>query len=273
MDAPGISELGTDRDRRIARKLERSPGAFFIERGRDLTLAAPYFNQRLAEGTYSGAAKRHLHNLCAATYAVLLSSFELTWKTLFARIIDRTTSYDKRLLDWSKSSVSVESLLAHRDQTSVGAMFASTFGAWQQPDLVNDRYERLLELRPFSNQDVTTLTDLWQLRHVIAHSSGIMGGLDAYRVSWDLPVDSALQLDPQFVEQSYAELRGIVAARVADIGTKLLDDFFSGAATGDWASDRETFSALYLLGHVVGQRQELPEVDEVKYKQQRLARQ
>jgi hypothetical protein len=272
MDAPRVSESGTRRDRRLAEKLESSPGSFFVERGRDMTLAAPYFNDRLPDEAYSGTARRHLHNLCAAAYAVLLSSFELTWKTLYARIVDRTTAYDDRLLNWNKASVSVESLLAHRDQASAGSMLASSLGTWQNPELVNDRYERLLGWKPFSNPQVKMLQDLWQLRHVVAHSSGILGSLDAYRVSWDLPVDSALQLDPEFLDDAYSELKGIVWQRVPALGANLLDDFFEVATTQTWDTDREDFTALYLLGQVVGQRQDLPEVDQPVYQQERAAR-
>lgn len=124
-ELPQTSNGAAQREQRLSDKLERSPGSSFRARARDLVLAAGYANERLPANAYGATSRRHYHTVCGATYAVLLSSFELGLKSLYARIIDRTSRYDDRLKGDKSLTITPELILANRDVAGAGDVFAS----------------------------------------------------------------------------------------------------------------------------------------------------
>lgn len=270
VELPGTSDGAAQRERRLSDKLERSPGSFFKARARDLVLAAGYANDRLPGNAYGGTSQRHYHTVCGATYAVLLSSFELTIKSLYARSIDCTGRYDDRLKGDTKLTIKPELILANRDVTGAGDVFASQWNAWQAPTEVNQRFCKLIEINPLDNTAVAALEKLWQIRHVIAHSSGVTSRLDRHRLGGAIEADRALVIDGDYLAVVEERLLAIMTSAAAVVGKRLLDDYFDRNPA--WDTEQVEFTALLLLGRVVGQTQDLPEVTEADFDAEQATR-
>ena len=266
---PATSSAKSTTDRRNREKLEKSPGSYFLGRCRQLVLAAPYFYERRREGTYVGTASEHYINLCGASYVAILGAFELTWRTLFARIVDLTDLYDANLLGEKtfRDSVNIEMLLAHREETSVGGVIAASLGTWQRSEMVNRRYEAAFRVRPIADDDAELVDQLWQVRHVLAHGAGIVSSVDAYRLGGDAESDTALRIDKEYLEYTEQHLTRIVRDGVARVGDRVVSDWFQQRSSGSWDTDRRAFSDLYLLGIVVPRDKNLPEISEADYQE------
>lgn len=269
VELPGTSDGAAQRERRLSDKLERSPGSFFKARARDLVLAADYANERLPANAYGTTSRRHYHTVCGATYAVLLSSFELSVKSLYACIIETTSRYDERLKGDKKLTIRPELILANREVAGAGDVFASQWNAWQAPSEVNDRFRSLMEIDPLDNAAVADLEKLWQVRHVIAHSSGVTSRLDRHRLGGPIEADRALVIDGSYLEVVEHRLLAIMRAAVEVVGIRLLDDYFAGQPA--WATNEGEFTDLFLLGRVVSQTQDLPEVTEASFNAEQAA--
>lgn len=216
--------------------MARSPGSYFVERARDLILAPKYFNHRLPDNAYGGTATDHLNRLCETTYASILSAFELTWKTMFGLIVDSATMYDGRLLSQkaTKDSVKLESLLAHRGEGSIGQVLAASLGGgvWQQPRLVNERFLALMEVEPLGSTHTPRLAELWQIRHVIVHNTGVVTPLDAHRLNDATLAGKALRIDLDFLDDVEDELVQILKEGCGRIGDRIVCDSKSQTAAG-----------------------------------------
>ena len=258
-------------DQRHREKLERSPGSYFVGRCRQLVLAAPYFHERLRDGAYGGTASGHYFNLCGASYIAILGAFELTWRTLFSRIVDLTDLYDANLLGNKtfRDAVNIEMLLAHREETSVGGVIAASLGTWQRSEVVNRSYEDAFRVRPISDDDAELVDQLWQVRHVLAHGAGIVSSVDAYRLGGGAQPDTGLRIDKEYLEYTEQHLTRIVRDGVARVGNRVVSDWFKQRSTGSWDTDRRAFSDLYLLGIVVPRSKDLPEISEADYEEAR----
>ena len=257
---PGTSDGSANRERRRIERLRLSPGSFFKSRSRELVLAAPYFRDRLVPGGYGGTMEHYYHTLCSASFAMLMSTVEVTWRALFGRIVDATDRYDDELRNLLKDTDMAESVLAHRGDSGAGSVVTAALGTWQAPEAVNTRFQRLLKVQPISKKDIPILRELWQIRHIIAHGAGVTNPLDEYRLGGRVTTDRALQIDAQYLEEAERELLRIVGAAVELVGTRVLRDFFSTPRT--FAMDGELFVSLYLLGRVYPHTSELPVVAE-----------
>ena len=144
-------------------RLELSPGSFFSYRSRELINAAPYFNDRLTTGTYGATQRLHYHTLCGASFAMVMSAFEVTWRSLFGCIVDTTDRYDDKIVELLKSNQDIaESVLAHRGEDGAGSLIVSALGVWQKSATINQRFHKLLKIDPIANSDLETLSEMWQ---------------------------------------------------------------------------------------------------------------
>ena len=261
------SEAVNRTDQRNREKLSKSPGSYFVGRARELQLAAPYFFKRLSPGAYGGTAYAHYHNLCGASYASMLSAFEVMWKALYAAIVDSTTFYDDNLVDHrlTRAVVTTESLLAHRGEGGAGGVLASSLGTWQNSETINTRYSAAFQVHPISSADSELVDQLWHIRHTLAHNSGVVGALEAYRLGSALNPGQSLQIDEDYLTYAESELARIARSGVKIVGTRLLQNYFVTEASGDWSQDQPVFSRLSLLGLVVPKTKDLPSLTQVMY--------
>lgn len=197
---------------------------------------------------------------------MLMSALEVTWRSIFARIVDATSIYDEALLKLLRDANLTESVLAHRGEVATGAIVATGLGVWQSSDQVNYRFQSLLSRQPISHSDRPLLADYWQVRHIIAHGAGVTTSLDEYRLGGRLPINRALQIDPAYLGTVEVDLVRVVTAGVRVIGDKLLGDFFASNPTYAETSDR--FATLYLLANVFPHTTELPAVTEAVFDQE-----
>ena len=268
MRVPSVaSEAVNKTDLRNRAKLVASPGSYFVGRARELRLAAPYFLRNLQPGSYGGTASAHYYNLCGAAYAAMLSAFELMWKALFAGAINAFDFYDANLIDHSltRDVITTESLLAHREEASVGDTLATSLGTWQKSELVNRRYLAAFQVQPIAGDDTDLVDKLWQVRHVIVHNAGVVGALESYRLKMGVRPGVSLQIDEEYLKYAERELGRVATAGVTLVGERLLRDFFDTAATGQWMEDQAIFTRLYQLGLIVPKTRDLPSVGDSGY--------
>lgn len=198
---------------------------------------------------------------------MMLSAFEVTWKSLFAGVIDSVDMFDARISRDKRfrDALSPESVLAHREGSSPGSVIASSLGVWQRSDVVNTNFESAFEVCPIGNDESSVIDQLWQLRHVVAHSAGVVGPLDSHRLAGEVEVDSSLQIDKDYLQYAESELGKVAASGVRRVSDHVLSRYFEGPASLEWPTDEPVFRRLFLLGLVVPKTQDLPHVDEEDY--------
>ena len=265
VEPPNTTAGEAQKEQRLETKLRRSPGSYFRARARELVLAADYFKKRLPPGTYARTVRRHYHTLCGSTYAMLLSSFELTWKSLYARIIDATSMYDASLLQGNSVQISTEAALAHKESPGAGVLISESIRGWQQVSSINKTFKQAFEIEPIDPAHEGDLRELWQIRHIIAHGSGVTSELDSYRLRRAIAPHRALQLDGDYLDRAETKLLTVATEGVERVGGRLLDDFFGRQPSPSWERDNEEFGRLYHLGLVVSQTTELPEADRATF--------
>ncbi len=140
-----------------------------------------------------GQADSSSHIGCALLGAAM-GHFETYQRSLFAGLLDLADSLptfnsSKFLRQIKKEcgfevTISPERLLAHRGtDITCGIVFADALGGWHNPQRVNS-YFSALGVRPlFSNNDLSDIEVLWQLRHSIVHSASSIRVQDAAKVS------------------------------------------------------------------------------------------
>lgn len=258
------SDAANRTDRRNRDKIERSPGSYFVGRARELVLAAPYLKRNLKANAYGGTATAHYHNLCAASYAMVLSAFEVAWKSLFAGVIDAVDIFDENVAAHKRfrEAVTPESVLAHRYEASPGGVIASSLGTWQRAEVVNSNFEAAFNVRPIDNRSAPLVDQFWQLRHIVAHGAGVVAALDSYRLGGNLESGTSLQIDRDFLGYAEKELVMVISDGVRHVSDAVLRRYLLESASGRWEADAPIFTRLYLLGLVVPKTQDLPAVTE-----------
>ncbi len=261
------SEAATRTDQRNRDKLQRSPGSYFVGRTRELVLAAPYLKRNLRPNAYGGTATAHFHNLCAASYAMVLSAFEVTWKSLFAGVIDAVDIFDERITSDKRfrEAITPESVLAHREERSPGGVIASSMGTWQRSEVINSNFEAAFSVRPIDNESAPLVDQFWQLRHIVAHGAGVVGVLDSYRLAGEVDAGMSLQIDSDYLKYAEKELAGVVTGGVRRVSDAVLRRYFARNESRNWTTSASMFSQLYLLGLVVPKTQDLPAVTEADF--------
>jgi len=265
------SEAANRTDRRNRDKLGRSPGSYFVGRARELVLAAPYLKRNLKGNAYGGTATAHYQNLCAASYAMVLSAFEVSWKALFAGVIDAIDLFDDTVAGHKRfrDAITPESVLAHREEGSPGGVIASSLGTWQRSEVINSNFEAAFGVRPVDGASAPLVDQFWQLRHIVAHGAGVVAALDSYRLGGSVESGTSLLIDSDYLKYAEEELVRIVTAGVRRVSDTVLRRYLEERATGRWDTDAPVFTRLYLLGLVVPKTQDLPGVTELDFNAKR----
>lgn len=145
---------------------------------------------RLNSGEFNPEAESAFQVVAASAFALLMSHFETYQKRQVAVLInhfyDFNSSDEKTLNEKFQKDVSitVSSLLSEiGEPREPGYIIADCLRSWQNPEKVNSYFQILFkELSFYSNDDVMALKFLWQIRHSISHSSGIVTRPDSIKI-------------------------------------------------------------------------------------------
>jgi hypothetical protein len=127
-----------------------------------------------------------------AMLASIMSHFETFEKFLFAGVTEysqwipnfQEKCFIKDLSKQSNINLDLDRLMAWRGApVSVGAVLADSLYSWHNPEKVNAYFRALIERQPFSNDNCEKLRTLWQIRHSIVHTAGVLTLPDAQKVS------------------------------------------------------------------------------------------
>lgn len=189
-------------------------------------------------GDYTKDSQESLHRLCAATHAAVMGHFEAFEKSIFARLFEASRllkSFDqakfvKQLDNWNVR-VSLERLHAYRgNSTSVGSVFADSLPGWHNPWKVNAYFKGIVPGRTFfANEHVKDLGTLWQIRHTIVHTGGVLTDGDAHKVPQLTEyAGKSLIVDHRFADAVFRRMHKLVEASVGELETGFRADVVAG---------------------------------------------
>jgi hypothetical protein len=126
-----------------------------------------------------------------ATFALLLSHFETFQKAQFAILLN-TLDYLQgvsdmevvKRLERAGCELSLQRIVAGRgDPREPGEIFADSMPGWHNPGKVNEYFRAMFpKTNVYSNEVIEELELLWQLRHSIVHTGGVITREDAMKV-------------------------------------------------------------------------------------------
>lgn len=259
--------VDTQRDER---KRQRSPGSFFYSQGKGQVLAAKYFtNERLAEEARGGVALKHRHRMHLALFGQLMASFEFFLKDFVAKAVDATTNLDEKIRKEKWLEIDVDRVLANRSgMATVGSTLVHSTLGWHSPAQVNARYSSLFYRNAFSPREIETLEKLWVLRHSVAHNAGMIIHYDATRIGDEMLADHAVDIDAQFISETFDFLNPIAKTICEQCGGNLLKTHFQPlhARGSDFVADTPAYSRLkHLAEYVESRTRELSLIDQPSY--------
>lgn len=200
--------------------------------------------------TYPAIRSKHLALLQRFILANLIETFERFLKELASICIDQLAPYlnDDR---YDGSSARGNELIAHFEAGSIGKALCES-DTWLSNKSINERFRKLLAstdgthwaeyLFPLKNQTpkeqasaAETLAILWQIRHTMAHNSGVLTGSDAMKlralskgtVAKDrllAPTEDDLRFVKTFLTDTASETNRRVAMRLAALLSDLHSD-------------------------------------------------
>lgn len=269
---PNSRVRDTAESARDERKRQVSPGSFFFSQGKSQVLAAHYFNDdRLTAAARGGVALKHRHKIHMALYGQLLAAFEYFLKDFIATAIDSTTLLDEKIKREKWLSIDVERVLANRSgMATIGSTLVHSTLGWHSSEQVNARYQSLFGRRAFSEQERETLDKLWILRHTVAHNAGVAVHYDAKRLGYEMLSDHAVDIDAQFINESFQFLSPIARNICLHCGSSLMRAYFQPlqARGSDYVSDRATYTRLkHLSQYVESRTQEMPAITAEAYEE------
>lgn len=143
-------------------------------------------------GDYSSDSLDSLQHLEAAILPSIMGHFETYQKSLFAGMFDLTVYKSNfkidpfiKKLNEGNVIIDVGRLSAYRNigASSVGSIVADSLNGWHSPEAVNKHFGAFgLNFQFYSNDIVSKLKVLWQLRHSIVHTGGTLTLPDAQKV-------------------------------------------------------------------------------------------
>jgi hypothetical protein len=150
--------------------------------------------QKKQDGSHYSDAQDSLEVIAGALLASLMGHFETYQRSLFAGLLDRSSKFEKfSIADFlkrieeavsGKPELQWTSLLAFRGQnTQIGFVVADSLHGWHNPVKVNKLFQSLsLSAQVFSNEHISDIRVLWQLRHSIVHTGAWLTPPDAQKV-------------------------------------------------------------------------------------------
>jgi hypothetical protein len=244
-------------------KREQSPSSFFFSQGQALKLAAGYFaDDRLTQTARGGVATKHRHRIHLALFGQMMAALEFLFKDFIASVVDLIPTFDDKLVEAKWIEVDAKRILSFRSAASTpGALLLHPTQGWHDPESVNRRYSNIFQRAPITTAEIPDLERLWILRHSVAHNAGFVTTYDSVRMGLPGLGESVVDLDAEFIGQTF-DFLCVIAERVAiDVGGSVVNAWLRGRteAGKDYNRDRNIYQALKLLATYVPSRaQALP---------------
>lgn len=155
-----------------------------------------------------------------SSFAMMMSHFEMFQKNQFAQLVDTqdfmVNSDDMALakrLEKEGCAVTLHRILVGRGSPrEPGQIIADSLGSWHNPSRVNQYFQIIFpKLNVYSKSAIAELDLMWQLRHSIVHTGGVVTREDAVKVSQLRKfTDRKLVLEGEFIMEAGRRLHMIV---------------------------------------------------------------
>ena len=175
-------------------ELNDPPGKAFLDELIDLCDSVHHCARtfsRKKNGDFTKDSADSFNRISTATFALLMSNFETFQKKQFATIID--SNYALKSINTIDLAQKLEKegcrlelsrvLVGGGDFGETGEIVADSMPGWHNPSRVNTYYRTIFpQLNFYSTEIISELETLWQLRHAIVHTAGIVSQADAIKV-------------------------------------------------------------------------------------------
>ncbi len=130
--------------------------------------------------------------ISAAMLPAIMGHFETFQKYMFAGVFELTpylnnfdiSEFSRSLREEFKVEINIERVAGYRGQgVSPGVIVADNLSGWHTPQRVNRYFTILLNAKPFTDEWMEQIAVLWQLRHSIVHTAGILTPPDAQKIA------------------------------------------------------------------------------------------
>lgn len=209
-----ISYFHEDSGQWYSRPLNEAPATTFLRSVVEICESVSYCEEILVRSSDSPAESRIAESLrvfVMSAFAMLMSHFEMFQKLQFAELVDTQDFMEgfddaelAKRLEKEGCAVTLHRILAGRgDPREPGQIVADSLGSWHNPSRVNQYFQIIFpKINVYSNSTIAELELMWQLRHSIVHTGGVVTREDATKVSSLRQFrDRKLVLEGQFIMQ------------------------------------------------------------------------
>jgi len=134
-----------------------------------------------------------IQHIVNSTLALMTGHLETYQKYLFAGTFERTIYFEqfnsenffKIFGDRNNIEITANHLMGYRGEAmTAGILLADNIGSWHNPEQVNKYFKAFgfNNLNFYSNEDISDLKVIWQLRHSIVHTAATLTRSDAQKV-------------------------------------------------------------------------------------------
>lgn len=172
-----------------------SPASKFLGEVVDLCDAVHHCKRkfpRKKDGTFTKDSSDSFERIVMSSFAMMMSHFETFQREQFAALIDWSFAFDcpdptelAKNLEKAGCELSLRRVLVGPgDEGEVGEIVGDAMPGWHNSARVNTYFQAIIPAYSFySNAVISELDKLWQLRHSIVHSGGVLSRADAIKVS------------------------------------------------------------------------------------------
>lgn len=184
------------------------------------------------DGLYNKDSKESLNHLSCSLMATVMGHFETYQKSLLAGLIDWSINIDGFSFDQFAKSLSrsgsadfgidLNRMMAQRGSPAhVGYVISDSLGSWHNPARVNGYFHGIgLKSNAFSNEQISDLQVLWQLRHSIVHTGAYITAADSQKIArLSSKSDCPIILDHRFYNWFSRKMHKIIV----DVNGRLRD--------------------------------------------------
>lgn len=173
----------------------KSPASEFLEEVNDLCDAVHHCKRKFPRknnGEFTKDSSDSFERLVMASFALMMSHFERFQREQFAALIDWSFAFScpepielAKNLEKAGCELSLPRVLVGPgDEGEIGEIVADAMPGWHNSARVNAYFKAIIPAHTFySNAIVAELDKLWQLRHSIVHSGGLLTKADAIKVT------------------------------------------------------------------------------------------